>query len=39
MCCAMDGGGSFGIKESLRNGRRKGNIRGSMKKEAVLLGS
>ncbi len=36
----MDGGGSFGIEESLRNGRRKGSIRGSMKKkEAVLPGS
>jgi hypothetical protein len=35
----MDGGRSFGIEESLRNGRRKGSIRGSMKKkEVVLLG-
>jgi hypothetical protein len=33
----MDGGGSFGIEENLRNGRRKGNIRESMKKEAILL--
>ncbi len=36
----VDGGGSFGIEESLWNGRRKGSIRRSMKKkEAVLLGS
>jgi hypothetical protein len=35
----MDGGGSFGIEESLRNGQRKGSIRGSMKKEAILPGS
>jgi hypothetical protein len=28
----MDGGRNFGIEESLRNGRRKGSIRGSMKK-------
>jgi hypothetical protein len=35
----MDGGGSFGIEESLRNGWRKGSIKGSMKrKEAVLIG-
>jgi hypothetical protein len=35
----MDGGGSFGIEKSLRNGRRKGRIRGSVKKEAILPGS
>jgi hypothetical protein len=35
----MDGGGSFGIEKSLRNGWRKGSIRRSMKrKEAILLG-
>jgi hypothetical protein len=33
----MDGGRSFGIEESLQNGRRKGNIRGSMKKKEVVL--
>ncbi len=27
----------FGIEESLRNGRRKGSIRGSMKKEEIVL--
>jgi hypothetical protein len=39
LCHVMDGGGSFGIEKSLRNGRRKGSIRGSMKKEVVLPSS
>jgi hypothetical protein len=34
---AMDGGGSICIEEGLRNGRRKVNIRGSMKEKAVVL--
>jgi hypothetical protein len=35
----MDGGGRFGIEESLRNGQRKGNIRGNMKKKEAVLPS
>jgi hypothetical protein len=31
----MDGGGSFCIEEGLRNGRRKANIRGSMKEKGA----
>jgi hypothetical protein len=33
----MDGGGSVCIKEGLRNGRRKANIRGNMKEKAIVL--
>ncbi len=31
----MDGGGSFYIEESLRNGQRKVSIRGSMKEKGA----
>jgi hypothetical protein len=35
----MDGGGSFCIGKSLRNGRRKGSIRSMKEKEEVFHGS
>jgi hypothetical protein len=35
----MDGGRSFGIEKNLRNGQRKGSIRGSMKKKEAVLPS
>jgi hypothetical protein len=34
---AMDGGGSDCIKEGLQNGRRKVNIKGSMKVKVVVI--
>ncbi len=37
--CMMDGGRIVCIKEGLRNGRRKANIRGNMKEKAIVLSS